>query len=125
MRGCIGEPSAPLPFPPPFTASIIMLPPAACMQVDAWMYWGGADITEVGRCLIADKSDGRRKGRRKTYCSTRADHHTPCTHSYPMQVVTELQRQGPHWDRHQGADHIFTVSSDSGRCQCPQALAQW
>ena len=88
------------------------------------MYWGGADITEVGRCLIADKSDGRRKGRRKTYCSTRADHHTPCTHSYPMQVITELQRQGPHWDRRQGADHIFTVSSDSGRCQYPQALTQ-
>ena len=41
-----------------------------------------------------------------------------------MQVVTELQRQGPHWDRHQGADHIFTVSSDSGRCQYPQALTQ-
>ena len=32
-------------------------------------------------------------------------------------VVTELKRLGPYWERKGGADHIFVVSADPGRCQ--------
>ena len=40
------------------------------------------------------------------------------------EVVAELQKLGPYWDRHQGADHIFTVTADPGRCQYPQELTR-
>ncbi len=33
------------------------------------------------------------------------------------EIVAELQRIGPYWDRKGGADHIFTVTADPGRCQ--------
>jgi hypothetical protein len=32
-------------------------------------------------------------------------------------VIRDLQRMGPYWDRHGGADHIFVITADPGRCR--------
>jgi len=37
-------------------------------------------------------------------------------------IIKELQSQGPYWDRKRGADHIFVVTADPGRCEYPHPV---
>lgn len=40
------------------------------------------------------------------------------------EVVAEVKKLGPHWDKKGGADHIFVVTADPGRCQYPQEIVR-
>lgn len=59
-------------------------------------------------------------GRRlHTFVQTPSHAPAPCRMYWPWQdmneVVAELKKQGPWWDRKQGADHIFVVTADPGK----------
>ena len=37
-------------------------------------------------------------------------------------LVADLRQQGPYWDRHEGADHIFVITAAPGRCAFPHDI---